>query len=242
MAFKFNWINNFIFNVQRGVSAKFDIRNPEGLNEQIGTTFETVWTVGDVYPWQDVAEAITVASTDAADTIAGVGAQKIQLLMLDENGIEQIVEVELNGTTDVAVPGTFKAVNSCRVIQAGASGFNAGDIDVTHNVANILARIDINRGKALQAVYTTPSNKTGHGFAGYFSSAGGDNTTLELYSKRPGSAWTSSRPQRINESTAQLVVPYNQFPAGTQIEIRAKSQIGGTVDVTAGFSVLLRNN
>ncbi len=242
MAFKFNWINSFIFNVQRGVSAKYDIRNPEGVNESIGTTFETIWTPGDVYPWQSDAEEITVVSDDADDALGDTGAEKLELKMLDASGIEQTIVVDLNGLTPVAVPGTFSAVNSCRVIQAGSGEKNAGVITVTHDASDILAQIEDERGKALQAVYTIPSNKTGFGFGGYYSSAGMDNMTLELYTRSPGSAWTSSRPQRMNETNAQIVAPFNKFISGTQIEIRAKAQMAGAGDVTAGLSILLKNN
>ena len=34
-AFKFNWINEFLFNIQRGVSARYKIETPSGFNEQI---------------------------------------------------------------------------------------------------------------------------------------------------------------------------------------------------------------
>jgi len=241
MAFKFNWINDFRFNVQRGVSAKYDIRNPEGQNESIGTTAETIWTPGDDYPFQDTAAAITVVSTSNDDAIAGTGLQKLELKMLDTDGIEQAVIVDMNGTTPVAVPGTFKAVNSCIGIQGGSGKFNVGVITVVHNATDTVAQIEVNKGKALQAVYTVPSDKKAFAFAGYFTSANMDNSIIQVLTREPGSIWVASRIQYVNQSAAQLVLPFNELSSGSQLQLTGKS-LTASVALTAGFSLLLKKN
>lgn len=242
MAFKFNWINEFIFNIQRGVTSKFEIINIEGQNDSIMTAFETVWTEGGVYPFQDNAESITVVSDDATDTISGIGVQKIELKMLDDLGIEQIIIVDMNGLTPVAIPGIFKAINSCKGIQGGSDKFNNGKITVTHNAVNTLAVIDPQRGKSLQAIYTVPFGKSAFIFAGNYTSAGLDNGFLEAYIMEPGGIWVSTRIQNVHQSAAQLVIPYNKLLAGTQIEIRGKSNGAGAVAIAAGFSINLRKD
>ena len=56
-----------------------------GLNESVGSAFEDVWTASADMTYLATASTITVTSNNVADDIAGTGAQKIALLMLDSN-------------------------------------------------------------------------------------------------------------------------------------------------------------
>src|SRR3990172_7622115 len=51
-------------------------------------------------------EQMTIVSTSAADTLAGTGVQKVDVMYIDANGVEQTEVVNLNGVTPVNTVAT----------------------------------------------------------------------------------------------------------------------------------------
>lgn len=242
MAFKFNWINTFIFNVQRKVSGRYSIKTIEGVNEAIGLPFETLWSgpVGP-YPFKFVAGALTILSSSIEDGIAETGAQVVELDLLDGAGVQTTVQVDMDGTTPVAIPGTYMAVNRVEVIQPGSVGTNIGNISVLYDAGDTLGFMAADRGRAQQAAYTIPIDKEGYVFRVSFTSASGDNGFLEGRIRPPGGAWSSVRPQFLNETVAQLILPFNRIPPGSMLELRGKLVAGGgSVALAGDIDLLLR--
>ncbi len=248
MAFKFNWLNDQIFNISRGVSKSYENRTIQGENTAVATTLDpaqAVWTPGGEYLFQDTSAALTIKSSDNTDdTIAGAGLQRVQVRWLDDNGIEQLSIIDMNGTTAVAI-GTGKAVNSVVGVQGGVNRKNTGIIQVLHGGAIVLGQMEALRGQALQAVFTVPSNKECFIFGGWYTSNSLDQTHLEFYYRLPGGVWVSSIPQVVFQTASSLgipQVPFRRLPPGTQFQLRAFRVAGGSDGhVTGGVSFILKN-
>jgi hypothetical protein len=104
-----------------------------GFNDDINTATvpEDVWPVGGLVAYPAAADQVSMVSDDAADTIAGTGAQLVQIEAIDAN-LNVVTEImALNGTTPVLSVGLFLAVNGARVISTGSGGKNAGVITFT---------------------------------------------------------------------------------------------------------------
>jgi len=69
-----------------------------------------------------------INSSSASDTAAGIGANKVLVEGVNDNGDLQSEVVTLNGTTIVAFANSYVWVNKVQVIEAGALGSNAGTL------------------------------------------------------------------------------------------------------------------
>lgn len=129
-----------------------------GRNEDIDTgTSEDVWDFGGLYPFPTAAAATTIVSDNAADTGAGTGMQQARVFGLDSNFLEIQEDVTLNGLTPVALSNQYLRVFRIFGLVWGSSGLNQGNVDVLHS-PTVLARVTVNRGQTLMAVYTTPAD------------------------------------------------------------------------------------
>ena len=136
-----------------------------GSQDDIGTSFAHLWNGGGNMVYPVVAETLEVVSSDANDTIAGTGAQKILISTLDIDKAQQTpVEVEMNGTTPVVISGTHFRTNSFVVTQVGTVGTSGVAIGaITLRVSGGGAT----RGKIIaggtsdtKSHYTVPEGKT----------------------------------------------------------------------------------
>lgn len=103
-----------------------------GVNDDVdsGSTPEDMWTPGGILTYPPTAATTTIVSSDANDTLAGTGMQKVWVRGVDNdyNDIEDVVD--MNGTTPVALPRDYLFINKMIGIQVGtADGTNIGDID-----------------------------------------------------------------------------------------------------------------
>ncbi len=248
----FKWINNFIFNIQRGVAPdKFSIVTIEGLNENVGMSFEDITTESIAeYPFASAQAILDIVSLSVLDTLAGTGAQKLLVEGLVGADLLTAVEdsevVDLDGTTIVTTVKQFLRVNNVTVIQAGSTSLNQGKITVTSQAAGtpLLATIEPERGTSLQAIYTVPSDKTAHAFGGWFSTNQNNAGQIEFYIRPPGGAWITRRTLNLYQSATQHnqdVVPFNIIPSGSDCRIRAIAA-AVPISVSAGFSMVIVKN
>ena len=99
-----------------------------GYNPAVGTTMETLWADSGLKTYLGAAVAMTISSSDTDDTIAGAGAQKVDILYLDDDWAVQLLEdVEMNGQTGVATTSILRVLDII-VRQTGASLLNEGTI------------------------------------------------------------------------------------------------------------------
>ena len=82
-----------------GRGAGFEVINKFGVNFDIdtGSTPETIWAHGGVFPFIDAGIAMDLVSSHAADDISGTGAQKARITYYTSDNTEVIVDKDLAG-------------------------------------------------------------------------------------------------------------------------------------------------
>jgi len=135
-----------------------------GYNADVGATEEDIITQGGVYPWIPAGGvALEVVSTQAQDTLAGTGVQKVRVTYLDTDYAEKSEIIDMAGATPVPLVDTsVLRVNSIRATQVGTGLMSAGDITcrLVGGAATVYRQIPtgFTRGRGL--TYTVPLGKT----------------------------------------------------------------------------------
>jgi hypothetical protein len=135
-----------------------------GYNGDVGATEEDIITQGGVYPWIAAGGiALEVVSSDANDTLAGTGVQKVKITYLDTDYSQQTQTLDMAGLTPVPLTDTtILRVNSIRATQVGTAGMSVGNITcrLVGGAATVYRQIaaGFTRGRGL--TYTVPLGKT----------------------------------------------------------------------------------
>lgn len=95
----------------------------------VANTFETLWDVDGNFTWQTAGEQLELISSDAADALTGIGAQKVLVSGKDTSYVPQIELVEMNGTSAVTTTRTDWLRNDDPlVVLSGTNQRNVGTI------------------------------------------------------------------------------------------------------------------
>ena len=101
-----------------------------GHNKSVGTSYEDIWPGSTDINWQTTAAKIKVASSDAADTSAGLGTRSIEIHGLSATGVDQDEVIVMNGTTAVESSLTYIRINKMHNETVGTyGGSHQGDIE-----------------------------------------------------------------------------------------------------------------
>jgi len=138
--------------------------NKFGYNADIDTAAaEHIWSVGGLYPFSTFAtaqslEVLSISAEDGAGTETGAG--EISINGLDANLVVQNATITMNGTTVVAIPGTWLAVNRAFINDGstGSTGSNVGNINIrVASAGAIVSQMPATKGQTQQAIYRVPS-------------------------------------------------------------------------------------
>lgn len=143
-----------------------------------GSVPETVWPGGGLYPWMTGATSLEVVSSGinaAQDSATGTGISTISLTLLNTSYVASIVTVNLNGTTPVAIPGTWFRINGGVTTVKGSGApatraTNAGDILIRDaGGGTVRGIIPAGKGITRQAVFTVEAGYSLQIFSHYIS-------------------------------------------------------------------------
>lgn len=230
---------NFLLDVARGLRPDASIIHKFGANFDIdtGTTPESVWTGGGLYPWDefDSAQTLYCISTSASDT------STMTIQGLDENYQQQTETVTLTGTSAVSTTNTFIRVFR---MQYNHGSSNVGTITarVDSGTGTVVAQIDAEFGQTLMAVYTVPAGYTAFLLAGDMTINAFRDVQLKFFIREFGS------PFRIAHMAETRGVYRYDFPA--PLPIPEKSDLDVRIDdvslsnsrCTANFDLVLMRN
>ncbi len=181
------------------------------FNDTVGTTKEDVWLEGGVLVHPSVAGPITFRSDNAADSVAGTGAQVVVVDGIDGKCDQIIRTYATNGTTDVVTAEEYLRINYTAVIQCGSAGGNVGRMtyDIGGNrQATIGEAVDLSHGDGMNwdCHYTVPRGHTAM-MLWVDTWPGRDReTAIELfYRNTAASPWQS--PGRIKAYRSPVPVP-----------------------------------
>ncbi len=225
---------NFLFDVARGAIPNAFTVHKFGANFDIdtGSTPETIWTAGGLYPWSafDDAETLYCLSTSASDTTT------LHVEGLDANYELQSETVTLTGTTAVTTANTYK-----RVFRLAYDADNAGTITARTESATgtIVAQIDVGYAQSLMALYTIPAGYTGFIVAGDMTINAFRDVQLKFFVRQFG------KPFRIAHMAETRGLYRYDFNA--PLKITEKSDIDVRIDdvslsnsrATANFDIVL---
>lgn len=158
-------LTNFFLEVSRGSYPQYSFVSKFGATPEVDEAeFDAVWDVPKSrYPWPTSAQTTTIVSSSANDASAGTGARTVEVQGLDSSYAFTSETATLNGTTAVTLTNSYLRVFRAKVLTAGSTGYNEGDIDIKHSTTTI-ARITIQLNQTLMALYTIPLNHTGYLF------------------------------------------------------------------------------
>lgn len=146
-----HYIDDFSFNVARGLVVDTSIRNIFGTTGAVAnivtTEFRTPWENASNYTFPSSALTMSVVSSQAGDT-------GISLLIIgldaDYQQIQEVVTV--NGTTPVTTTNQYFRINDAVI----TSGNATGDITIS-NTGVTYAKILAGTGRNQAAIYTVPA-------------------------------------------------------------------------------------
>ena len=219
-----------------------------GFNPAVGTTEEDIVAFGGVYPWQASAFSLEILSDNANDTAAGSGARTVSITGLDENWEEQIVTVSLNGTSAVAIDGSWMHVNTAQVVTCGTA-FDSNTGDLTIRLASggdTQASIVAGRGRTQLSNYTVPAGWTAYLLRERISVD--SNSRIDFRGYRRTNDDESSAPYAarqifqnhsgLRESQDFAHDVYFSFPEKTDIWY-AGAAVSGTSGVSVSYDLIL---
>lgn len=242
---------DFSVEVARGTQTGYTLWNKFGYDSSVSTSaFEAIWSPSSAFTRLASGETLDIVSTDANDTSGGTGVNSVVVYGVDENWVEQIEVVVMNGTTNVTTVNQWLGVNRIAVFLSGSNGSNIGTITATASTAaTIQAEMPAGGAVTQQCIFFVPADTNFiaewlWANAVKLSGGGGDpliNIKMTVYSDVNK---TSQEVFRGNLDTVRGnfldVSPRLPFPIGEKsvVCLEAKSDKAST-EVTARFSGIL---
>jgi hypothetical protein len=220
-----------------GHSAKIII----GENDTVGTTFETLWPEGGLMPWPTSAAQLTVSSSSTDDDAGGTGALTVLVEGLATDFSPLSETITLDGQTGVTTTESYYRVNDIKVLTAGSTGNNQGNLYVGTGTitagkpATVYALIKPGCNMAHGGHYTVPKGSTC--FLTHVLLSADAPATFCQFVRPPGGLFYASGSVLVNYSQEIDIRIADPLIAGTDYEIRAKTS-SGTANTTV-FSELL---
>jgi len=211
-----------------------------GLNEAVGSSYETVGGYSAQYTLPTAAQTLDVVSGSTEDAAEGTGALTLRIVGLDANYAEITEDVTLTGQTAATTTQSFLRVNQAYVLTAGSTGSNVGIITIDQTTSGyVVAVIGATYGEALQLIQTVPAGKYIRLDRMTLSVDKGDRTTVQFRYREYGGAWRSALIETMYQQFAAFPLCHGMlFAPKTDFEVRAKvrSGTGGIVSsVLDGF-------
>ena len=225
--------------IARGAVAQTSHINKFGYNTSVGTGFEVVADLGTNY-LPTSAGVVSIVSSDANDDDGDTGARTVEIQGLDADYNELSETVTMNGTSAVTTTASFLRVFRMKVLTAGSSQVNEGNLTASIGGTDIAIIHSDNGGQTLMAVYTIPAGKKGYllKFQGSISKNQEAVYQLRIKNGTSDAAWqmkgqwgTFAQPV-----TYDYPVPI-EIPEKTDIQVQAKA--GATSEIGAIFDLVL---
>ena len=219
-----------------------------GQHDEVSATVkELVWdgpTAEQYLP--DVASAVTVVSTDAADDTLGIGAQQLNIRGLDFDGAEIVQIIQMQGIAPVILPTHMLRVTRAWVSRVGSAGGNVGIIMLTQD-GNVVGCIPPGVNIASAAAYTVPANSTGYltDFTATLAKKQAGIAVFDLQVRLQGAGWVTLSTISLNSlgiGTHQHTYPGPLvIPALADVRIIVLSDKPGT-SVAAEMNLIIEAN
>jgi len=215
------------FQIQIGNVDGFELVSISGESTAVSEAFKDLTPTGGNQVFPTSAETWEILSTSVNDTSAGTGAQTVLVLSLDEDYVEQVTPVILDGTTPVTLDDTHFRSRSAVVLTAGSgtSNTNIGDIIIRVSGGGTeRMKIPIGIGDCKSFLFTIPADKTAFGQHITFSCSKNRDCTFRSMVTPLGGATIIGGEFGVYQAAQSLpiVAPFT-LPQKTDIRLEAKS-------------------
>jgi hypothetical protein len=243
--------------VEQGNVAGWSHNRKFGKNFSATTTLAVISASG-LYQTPTTAQSLEIVSSNANDTSAGTGARTITIVGLNSSWVETSVTVTMNGTTPVAVTGTWMRIYRMYIETTGTYGTStassqAGTITLRNSGAGVtwgLLSLDgtFGLGQSLIGSYTVPSGYTAYVYPNYISVESTKTITAYFFKRENANdvtiPYSPIRAQISLECIGGINPLYNSrplgiFPAMTDIGWMAKTSTG-TASISVSFDIYLK--
>ncbi len=243
-----------------GEIAGHSLVNKFGYNGAVTSTLQPVATAA-TYQTPTTAQSLEIVSSDANDTAAGSGAQKVIVEGLDASWNVQTQEVTLNGTTAVAITGTWLRVYRAYVSESGtyateAAGSHAGTLTIRLTGAGATwAQIALGvggfpLGQTDIGAYTIPAGYTGYMLAKTMNVESDKSPNVVWFRRENADDVTAPYPAMrlferhagvVGQASIRMPSPHVTLPEKTDIGVLAHVATG-TAAISVEFQILLVAN
>lgn len=235
--------------ITQGGHAQIDPIQQPGRNAAISTALEDIWDGGGVWVAPTVTRIHDIVSTDANDTLAGTGAQTVEVKGLDTDWEPQSETVNMAGAVDSPTLKSYLHVYQLTAKTFGSGAVNAGTITATAQTdATVTAQMTIGLNYSQSAIFPVRAGYTAHVLHLFFSRLrllATVNLDVRLLAQPDGGGfevrWTGGITNASSSGLQQEFKPPLVFPEKTIIKLDAISS-AASADVSAGFGVLLVKN
>ena len=241
--------SNFEMDVKKGLVAGHTAFDKWGRLANIDTATGIVppidvWNGATIYTGfpTGAAETIEVSSTDANDGAGdNTGLLSLRMFGLDATGVEQEVDVDLNGTGWVPTTETWLRMPRMRGLTAGSNDFNYGEITARHTTttANIFAVMPAATNRTHIACWTVPVAKTAYikqiSWHMIRASGAAGSATVSVMCRATGGVWEQTLTTDISTgNTPPLELDYGtSFDGLTDLSIRVVDVSDNDTSVSA---------
>lgn len=232
--------NEFYLDVSRGRVRNHSSFHGFGLNSDVSTVMETIWTVGGQYVYPSIALTMSLVSSSAADAASGTGMRTLLLEGLDANRVAISEIVTLNGLTPVTTTKQYLRLNNATGLTAGSGDTNAGTITIS-NGGTTYSAIQIGDVRSQNAFYSAPANSAIYASALNFSTAQGKAAEISTWIRPQNGIFFRAGATYMFQTATQIdLLPPVKAPRGSDVEIRGLATAAGT-PVACGFDIILVN-
>ena len=241
---------DFFLAVAKGDFTGYSNVSKFGYNPAVpSTAYESIWEGSNAYPWQTVADQLEVLSSSANDTSAGTGARTVEIEGLNSSWNVITETVIMNGTTAVTTTASFLRIFRARVVTAGTSLRNEGDITIRDQDTSTTRALITNGptssfGQTLMAVYTIPAGKTGYVVNINFSSAKDQEQEYRLMARDntvANAAWNVKEFMTGRGGFSDFVKrAINKYTEKTDLDLQVISSSNSAA--AGGFEIILIDN
>jgi len=241
------YIENFALELSKGNIPSHSGVNKFGFNDAVGTSFETIWTVGGLYTWLDSAQLLVVVGSDVGDDIdvpAG-GAHTIEIEGLDVNYNIISETITMQGLTPVPTVNAYIRVHRARVTTAGDAGGTIGSI-LIQDIPRVISVLEISPtydNQSLLTLYTVPAGYTAYMNKVIFSTGKAKEVFCSLNVRPFGGVFNIKHSVQIRENiSTREFTPCIKIEEKSDIEARAVNLNSGSVEISCEFDLILVKN
>lgn len=223
----------------------------------INTVPESLWSYGGEWKGPTAARLHSFVSSSAADDgdPAGIGGHTVWMEGLGSDGRMQTGEVTLNGVTPVITGETWLRIYRMKLLSAGISLTNVGDITATAAApdSTVTAGIRAGDGQTHMAIITVPAEKTAYLIAYWVSiNKYGAYATASVVLKTRGpidvatSPWLGKLSLGMGVKGSSFIsAPFfaiRRVEEKTDILFQIEEVSTDDVDISGGFAIIMVDN